>query len=125
MQYSQQLQQALQPAASQDTQSKMELGYNPQQALTFNQGSHQQMDFTQPINYNQKIPIAQENMQIEPYKSQPAEIEKYNPNIGKLPEVNKVFVLFVRHLPIMIVLKNYNSIERGFMMLFSIRLRGI
>ena len=32
----QQLQQALQPAALQDTQSKMELGYNPQQALTFN-----------------------------------------------------------------------------------------
>ena len=28
-------------------------------------------------------------MQIEPYQSQPAEIEKYNPNIGKLPEVHK------------------------------------
>ena len=69
----------------------MELGFNPQQALTYNQGSHQQMDFTQPINYNQHIPITQENMQIEPYQSQPAEIEKYNPNIGKLPEVNKFF----------------------------------
>ena len=84
MQYSQQLQQALQPAALQDTQLKMELRYNPQQALTYNQGSHGQMDFTQPINY-QHIPIAQENMQIEPYQSQPAEVEKYNPNIGKLP----------------------------------------
>ena len=29
LQYSQQLQQALQPAASQDTQSTMQLGYNP------------------------------------------------------------------------------------------------
>ena len=51
--------------------STMELPYipsTPQQALTYNQGSHQQMemDFTQPINYNQHIPIAQENMQIEP-----------------------------------------------------------
>ena len=55
MQYSQQLQQVLQPAALQDTQSKMELGYNPQQALTYNQGSHQQLDFTQPQNYNQHI----------------------------------------------------------------------
>ena len=41
----------------------MELGYNPQQVLTYNRGSHQQMDFTQPINYNQHIAIAQENMQ--------------------------------------------------------------
>ena len=28
-------------------------------------------------------------MQTEQYQNQPAEIEKYNPNIGKLPEVNK------------------------------------
>ena len=77
----------LQPTALQDTQSKMELGYNPQHALPYNQGSYHQMDFTQPINYNQNI--AQENMQIEPYHSKPAELEKYNPNIGKLPEVNK------------------------------------
>ena len=69
-------QQQLQPAALQDTQSKMDLGYNPQQALTYTQGSHHQMDFTQPLNNNQHIPIAQENMQIEPYQSQPAEIEK-------------------------------------------------
>ena len=49
LQYSQKLQQALQqlqPAAFQDTQSKMELGFNPEQALTYNQGSHQQMGFT-------------------------------------------------------------------------------
>ena len=32
------------------------------------------MDFTQPLTYNQQIPIAQENMEIEPYQSQPAEI---------------------------------------------------
>ena len=65
--------------------------HTPQQDLTYNKGSHQQMDFTQPINYNQNIHMAQENMQIEPYQSQPAEIEKYNPNKGKLPEVNKFF----------------------------------
>ena len=52
------------------------------------------MDFTQqrniqPINYNQQIPIAQDNMQGEKYQSQPAEMEKYNPNIGKLPEIKK------------------------------------
>ena len=46
------------------------------------------MDFNQPLNYNH---IAQENMQIEPYQSQPAEIEKYNPNIGKLPEITEKF----------------------------------
>ena len=45
LQYSQQLQQALQqqqlqPAALQHKQSKMKLGYNPQQASTYNQGSH-------------------------------------------------------------------------------------
>ena len=56
----------------------MELGYNPQQALPYNHQTHQ------PLQH-----IAQENMQIEPYKSHPAEIEKYNPNIGKLPEVYK------------------------------------
>ena len=94
MQYSQQLQQALQPAALQDTQSKMELGYNPQQALTYNQGSHHQMDFTQPLNYNQHIPIAQENMQIEPYQSQPAEIEKYNPKKCKLREIT-IFLCYL------------------------------
>ena len=74
LQYSQQLQQALQPTALQDIQSKMELGYNPQQALPKTHGRYHQMDFTQPLNYNQHI--AQENMQIEPYHSQPAEIEK-------------------------------------------------
>ena len=44
------------------------------------------MDFTQ----QRHIPIAQENMQIEPYQRQPPEIEKYNPNIGKLPEIKKI-----------------------------------
>ena len=68
MQYSQQLQQALQPATLQ---------------------GHQQMDSSQPTNFNQHLPIAQENMQIEPYHSQPAEMEKYNPNIGKLPEIKQ------------------------------------
>ena len=68
----------------------MELAYNPQtlqQALTYNQGGHMEMNFTQPLNYNQNI--AQENMQIEPYQSQPAKMENYNPNIGKLPEIKK------------------------------------
>ena len=83
----------------------MELAYSPptsQHALTHNHEVHQQIDFTQqshiqPINYSQQIPIARENMQIddmETYQSQPvnqavftSEIEKYNPNIGKLPEM--------------------------------------
>ena len=103
----------------------MELGYNPQQALTYNQGSHQQMNFTQPINYNQHIPIAQENMQIEPYQSQPAEIEKYNPNIGKLPEVKKFICTLCQTPTYYDTLENYNIIETGFMRLFSIRLREV
>ena len=65
-------------------------------------------------------------MQIEPYQSQPVEMEKYNAIIGKLPEIKKtLFVLFVRHIPIMIGLKNYNIIEKGFMRLSSIRLREV
>ena len=106
LQYSQQLQQALQPTSLQDTQSKMELDYNPptsQHVLTHNHGVHQQMDFTQqrniqPINYNQHIPIAQDNMQVEQYRSQPAEMEKYNPNIGKLPEI-KQYICTLCHTP--------------------------
>ena len=50
------------------------------------------MDFTQPININQQMPTAQENMQIEPYQSQPAEIKKYNQNIGKQPEIKKNYL---------------------------------
>ena len=54
------------------------------------------------MNYNRQIPITQENMQIddiEKYQSQPAnqamytsEIEKYDPNKGKLPEMTKIFL---------------------------------
>ena len=87
----------------------MEIAYNeprPTQSLTYNAETPQQMemDFTQqryiqPMNYNRQIPITQENMQIDDmdtYQSQPvnqavftSEIEKYNPNIGKLPEMTK------------------------------------
>ena len=79
------------------------------------------MDFTQ----QRHIPIAQENMQIEQYQSQPAEIEKYNPNIGNSPEIIKIICTLCQTLPIRIRLKNYNIIEPGFMMFFSIRLREV
>ena len=75
---------------------QMEIAYNelrPTQSLTYNEQRPQKVDFTQ----QRHIPITQENMQIhdmENYKTQPfnqtvstSEIEKNNPNIGKLPEM--------------------------------------
>ena len=61
-----------------------------QQYLTLqNQQPHLALENQQQYLALQNQPIAQENMQIEPYQSQSEEIEKYNPKIGKLPEVYK------------------------------------
>ena len=83
------------------------------------------MDFTQPLNYTRHIPIAQENMQIEPYQSQPAEIEKYNPNIGKLPEVNKFFCTLCQTPTYYDTYEKLEHHRNRFHKLFSMRLREV